>query len=70
MKTEELKELIAIREVLIACCDRHLKELRDPSITSTAMVKQSEVGVYVGDAISRIDALLDAGGVQFASETG
>jgi len=68
MKTDELKELIEIRKVLISCCDRYLKELRDPAITGTAMVKQAEVGPFIGDAIARIDALLEAGGVQFSPQ--
>ena len=65
MKKEDLQELIGIREVLITCCTRFLKELRDPNITGTAMVKQSEVGDYISEALKRIDSMLEAGGVQF-----
>ena len=68
MKTDELKQLIEIREVLINCCERYLKELRDPNITGTAMVKQAEVGPFIGDALQRIDVILEENGVQFASE--
>lgn len=67
MKTDELKKLIEVREVLINCCDTYLRELRDPNITGTAMVKQAEIGPYMSDAIARIDALLEEGGVQFGS---
>jgi len=65
MKKEDLQELIGIREVLIACCEKYLKELRDPAITGTAMVKQAEVGEYIGEALRRIDVMLEVGGVQF-----
>ena len=66
MKTDELKELIGIREVLINCCERYLQELRDPNITGTAMVKQAEVGPFISDALQRIDSILRENDVQFA----
>jgi len=66
MKKEDLQDLISIREVLIACASRHLKELRDPSISGTAMVKQAEVGEYVGEALRLIDLKLKESGVQFS----
>jgi len=66
MKTEELKQIIEIRNVLIECANTYLKELRDPAITGVAMVKQAEVGPYIGDAISRIDKILENSGVQFS----
>jgi len=53
MKTDELKQIIEVRSMLIECAERYLKELRDPAIHGTAMVKQAEVGPYIGNAISR-----------------
>ena len=68
MKTEELKQIIEVRNILIECAERYLKELRDPAIHGTAMVKQAEVGPYIGDALSKIDTILEVSGVQFSSE--
>jgi hypothetical protein len=66
MKTEELKQIIEIRGILIECAQKYLKELRDPNITGTAMVKQAEVGPYIGNAIAKIDSILEGSGVQFS----
>lgn len=63
MKKDDLKKVIAIREILV---EGHHRLLDDRTNSPVAIVKQSDVGAVWVDAIKQIDALLQENEVTFA----
>ena len=63
MKKDELKKVIAIREILV---EGHHRLLDDKNASPVAIVKQADVGKVWVEAIKHIDTLLEENEVHFA----